>query len=374
MKSKEYRLLGNYKYCNQPIFGTHHNKLQAHQRFCSQNPNRNKAVQQFKDFAKKGSDISHANKSARSKILNEKHKHTLICAKCNKPYDIWISDRDFEKGEYKKHCSYSCANSRNIKAVAPKISASVKQKRPHKCPKCGKEFIHRGTAINSVYCDDCFLLIYGRSRDELIANKQTKIFGSCGPHTKIGNNMPLHETTCKECGKKLWCKTSDDVYCYECVDKLGKVIHQLYTCTGKKLVSRKTKAKLKKNMQDRIANGTHNGWMNRTNQSYPEKFWETVLINNNISYETEASVQGYLYSLDFKICLDNGVIIDLEIDGKQHYYVDRNQHDILRDKRIRSLGYLVYRVKWNDIKTKIGKSRMKAKIKQFLWWLDKVRK
>ena len=99
-----------------------------------------------------------------------------------------------------------------------------------------------------------------------------------------------------------------------------------------------------------------------------------VLDNNNIFYEIEARVPGYLYRLDFKITLPNGKIVDLEIYGKQHYYADRNQHDILRDKRIRALGYLVYRISWNSITKKLGKMRMNAKINQFLWWLDKVSK
>ena len=99
-----------------------------------------------------------------------------------------------------------------------------------------------------------------------------------------------------------------------------------------------------------------------------------VLDNNNIFYEIEARVPGYLYRLDFKITLPNGKIVDLEIDGKQHYYADRNQHDILRDKRIRALGYLVYRISWNSITKKLGKMRMNAKTNQFLWWLDKVSK
>ena len=99
-----------------------------------------------------------------------------------------------------------------------------------------------------------------------------------------------------------------------------------------------------------------------------------VLDNNNISYENEVKVPGYLYRLDFKITLPNGKIVDLEIDGKQHCYADRNQHDMLRNKRIRALGYLVYRISWNNMTKKFGKSRMQAKINQFLWWLDKVSK
>ena len=63
-------------------------------------------------------------------------------------------------------------------------------------------------------------------------------------------------------------------------------------------------------------------------------------------------------------------MIDLEIDGKQHKYQDRVQHDKLRDKRLRENGYLVYRIDWNEINSKQGSLKMKYKINQFLWWYN----
>lgn len=59
-------------------------------------------------------------------------------------------------------------------------------------------------------------------------------------------------------------------------------------------------------------------------------------------------------------------MLDLEIDGKQHEYVDRKKSDLARDEYLRKQGYFVYRIKWNEINTIEGKEMMKAKIDLFL--------
>lgn len=67
-----------------------------------------------------------------------------------------------------------------------------------------------------------------------------------------------------------------------------------------------------------------------------------VLDNNNISY-TREDFSTKKYFLDFLI-EKNGKKIDLEIDGKQHKYEDRKDHDKERDEYLTGLGYIVYRV------------------------------
>jgi very-short-patch-repair endonuclease len=113
-----------------------------------------------------------------------------------------------------------------------------------------------------------------------------------------------------------------------------------------------------------IAAGTHKGWKSRNIKSYAERFFETVLNNNHISYERERYVGKYF--LDFVIG-----DIDLEIDGKQHQYADRKQSDQVRDEYLRSQGYFVYRIKWNEINSVSGKEMMKDKIDLFLDFVDK---
>lgn len=68
----------------------------------------------------------------------------------------------------------------------------------------------------------------------------------------------------------------------------------------------------------------------------------SVLDNNNISYIRE-DFSTKKYFLDFLIEKD-GTKIDLEIDGKQHRYEDRKQHDVERDQFLIDLGYTVYRI------------------------------
>lgn len=86
-------------------------------------------------------------------------------------------------------------------------------------------------------------------------------------------------------------------------------------------------------------------------------------MNNDINYEREKHVGRYF--LDFVIGF-----IDLEIDGKQHEYDDRKKSDKERDAYLTSIGYSVYRIKWNEVNTDEGKAEMKKKIDAFLSYLN----
>lgn len=139
--------------------------------------------------------------------------------------------------------------------------------------------------------------------------------------------------------------------------------------------SEETKQKCCEAQLERVRNGTHKGWQNRNITSYAEKFWTRVLDNNGVSYKRELTVKysngpNDHYFLDFYI-ESNGRKIDLEIDGKQHKYVDRAEHDRARDERLSNLGYVVYRIDWNEINSEEGKLRMKEKIDKFLDFLNK---
>ena len=119
--------------------------------------------------------------------------------------------------------------------------------------------------------------------------------------------------------------------------------------------------------------GTHQGWKSRNIHSYPEIFWCNVLDNNGISYEMELPVKHIdsNYFLDFYIEKD-GIKIDLEIDGKQHKYQDRVESDSNRDEYLKNLGYIVYRVEWNEINTDGGKKNMKNKIESFIDFYNNI--
>jgi Protein of unknown function (DUF559)/NUMOD3 motif len=75
--------------------------------------------------------------------------------------------------------------------------------------------------------------------------------------------------------------------------------------------------------------------------SYPEKYFEEWLKNNNITYEKEKPIS--VYRVDFLI---NNVA--LEIDGEQHYLDERivlsNKY---RDEYLDSIGIKTIRVRWS---------------------------
>lgn len=76
-------------------------------------------------------------------------------------------------------------------------------------------------------------------------------------------------------------------------------------------------------------------------KSYPEKYFENWLIQNNVNFKQEESIS--IYRIDFLI--DN---IALEIDGEQHYLDERivlsNKY---RDEYLTSIGIRTVRVRWS---------------------------
>lgn len=122
---------------------------------------------------------------------------------------------------------------------------------------------------------------------------------------------------------------------------------------------------------DRVKKGIHKGWQSRKILSYPEKFFIKVLDNSNLKYETNFMIKksdlGFNdtgnYFLDFYF-IDK--YIDLEIDGKQHNYEDRQESDIIRDNALNKKGINVYRIKWKNINNLEGRTYIENEIKNFL--------
>lgn len=166
----------------------------------------------------------------------------------------------------------------------------------------------------------------------------------------------LRKTICPICNKIFYYKPQ----------------HKRKTCSEeclKKLMSLNSKLSVEK----RIKDGTFQGWKTRNIISYSENFFINVLNNNNIKYIREYVVNidnNHRYFLDFYIKYNNRKI-DLEIDGKQHTYKDRKQHDIIRDEELKKLGYEIYRIPWNEINSDLGKVTMKLKIDDLLKFLYK---
>ena len=215
------------------------------------------------------------------------------------------------------------------------------------CENCGKE--HDGSFGSGRFC--CRSCANTRKHSE-----ETKQKISTGVHKSNKVNHKIEEylknpSYCKVCNKLLGYANVSG-YCKECL------LHAPELADYRKEHS-KYAVKCVKN---------HKSWMPRNQTSYAEKFWITVLNNNNIKYEHDYTVyidSKHWYFLDFYIEKNNKVV-DLEIDGKQHEYKDRKEHDIRRDIYLKSKGYLVYRIPWNEINSENGKLLMKSKIDNFL--------
>jgi very-short-patch-repair endonuclease len=169
------------------------------------------------------------------------------------------------------------------------------------------------------------------------------------PSTKTKQKIAEHTyhkpaNYCKICGAKLSAKNSSGL-CKKCY-------FENYP--------EETKQKQSIAMQGKPRWNIH-----RNQRSFAEKFWENVLSSRNIIFKTEVPIKHdvvHCYFLDFEL-EKNGKLVDLEIDGKQH--LDRLDEDIKRDAFI-SKTHIVYRIPWNDLRSKVGKLEMQNKINKFL--------
>ena len=190
-----------------------------------------------------------------------------------------------------------------------------------KCVICGCQFTRQGKrATCSIECRDALV----RAKEEVQSLRDAK-------------------ATCSICGNKTGARSKK--FCSnECIH-IAKSIRSRHALASS------------------IKNGTHKGWATRGVMSYAEKFWSSVLEENNIQYEREKAVSGYF--LDFVI--DN---VDLEIDGKQHAYPERAASDQRRDRVLSKLGYSVYRIPWINPNTEEAKLQVKEQIESFLTYLE----
>lgn len=93
---------------------------------------------------------AHETLKLKNPYIYKKILFNITCKTCGKNFEICVSQKDFDRGKYKKHCSRSCANKREHSTETKnKISKSVKHffktqnKKTHKeyfCKVCGKPF------------------------------------------------------------------------------------------------------------------------------------------------------------------------------------------------------------------------------------------
>ena len=297
------------KYC-----GKEFEKLQSlggHTTFCKQNPDHDKHIQM---------SSNHISEHNRFRKDNKDYGYCKQCGSLlNKPG--------------RKFCSSSCAAKyNNKKRIESNVSTKGKTKTVQ-CLKCGSKIevsIH--SSKTTWICDHCRNIHYQK---------------------KLINRRTRYLKKCIICGKEYWAYTSTSCHCSSkcsCQDPL-------------------VKQKLKDAQNKLIDKGTHVGWQSRNIRSYPENFWKQVLDKNDINYQQEFYIKQYRYFLDFLITKNNS-LIDLEIDGKQH--LRNKDKDIIRDNILSSMGYIVYRIPWNEINSDSGKLEMKQKINDFLKFLSQI--
>lgn len=216
------------------------------------------------------------------------------------------------------------------------------------CENCGKE--HDGSYGSGRFCSCKCARCFSTKANREETNK--KVSQTLLKRRDLG----LFKTDftvryCSDCGKQISFKNKSG-YCRECVRHTDEYKRK------QRISNHNAQLKL-------IEEGRHKGWASRNIKSYPEKFFESVLNNNCIEYIREKKVGKYF--LDFVIGK-----VDLEIDGKQHKYKDRAEHDAIRDQYLTDCGYTVYRIDWNEINSEAGKQTMKLKIDQFLKFLSTV--
>lgn len=324
----------------------------AHQRFCKLNPDYQENIKKHAQFiskagAIKAGEISH--KKALQDPLNQIQTYTLICMKCGKEYTLDLRIRDFNNGNYRKTCSNKCANARVLTEEAKKRkSENLKKEHLHTCPKCGKQFIHKGTAGNTE-CNECFLK--RTSRIQIDSYEKRK-------YTSASERIHV----CRLCKKEYILNKKDNPL--KATNTFCCHQHFIQWRSNRRKYDPEYCQKLSQSTKRLMAQGKIKPWQSRNIKSYAQKFFHKVLQLNHIPYISQKYQSGYF--LDFVIQTQRG-LIDLQIDGKQHWnQVQRIQHDRIRDERLKQLGYDVYRIPWNSLNTQSGKLLMKQKVQAFL--------
>lgn len=227
-------------------------------------------------------------------------------------------------------------------------------KNPNICQICGN-IIPYNKRHNKTCSRSCSVSLSNMHRRHSDETKQ-KIKNSVIKTKSLQKKQP-DERTCIICGNKFIPHTIAN----------GRV-SKIKVCSDECLF--KLRSQNSKNTYVKLVNENRFiGWQSRNIISYAEQFWINVLDNNNITYIREYHYDKYF--LDFLIEY-NGQKIDLEIDGKQHNYLDRIEHDKIRDEYLTSNNFIVYRIQWNEISSTNGSLQMKEKIDRFLNFLNTI--
>jgi hypothetical protein len=127
-------------------------------------------------------------------------------------------------------------------------------------------------------------------------------------------------------------------------------------------------------MNERVQNGTHQGWTTRNILSFPEKFFKRVFEENGYAerFKTNHPVKKRDLGIDCDACYFLDFYfpdhkLDIEIDGRQHERNEIREHDEFRDTKLIKNSYKVYRIKWKHPQKE--SEYLKAEIKKILDYL-----
>lgn len=276
---------------------------------------------------------------------------------------------------------YGYCNGRTIKKIKKIIEeenldishfdSGIKKRKYEKivkiCLICGENFeTSIGSRDEKTTCSSrCanFYFQHGRNNPDFDKEGYKERYNKVSKSLKgLGRERFKEKRFCKICGIDITHKRKKNIFCSN-------------LCRGKFPKSDETITKIKNGVNERIKNGTHNGWQSRNIESYPETFFKKVLNNNKIEYEFNKPIKkrdlgidcDSNYFLDFYIKVGN---IDLEIDGSQHRY--RINHDELRDKSLLNNGFNVYRIKWKSVNNNAGKEYIKNEIDKFIEYYNNI--
>jgi len=280
----------------------------------------NKHIENAKNAAKKG----HESIQAQTKLrIEEYYKNPKLCLACEQAID-------YKKKNSNLYCNSKC---RAIKILPT-----------------------RGRSRTNEEKEKISIALSGRTlSEEHIANIKLNPNTNCNFHLLNSEQQKERSLKISESLKKHYDNNPDAKI---------KLSEFRKTCTA----SPETKEKLRAAMKKRIEDGTHKGWAKRNNPSYPEMFFMEVLKNNDIKFEFEKKVGKYF--IDFAL---NEKMIALEIDGKQHMFIERIQKDSEKDEFLANEKWKVYRIKWREINSEAGKEYIKKEIQKFVEFYNSIK-
>lgn len=119
--------------------GKEYKNVKQHERLCKLNPN-------HVDLTYLTQNAINTNKKLKGTHKTEYKEYEIICPNCGKSHIEFISVNNYNKGNYKKYCCSSCANTRqHTDETKQKISNSLTKNNCAKCVKNKKTNTHEST-------------------------------------------------------------------------------------------------------------------------------------------------------------------------------------------------------------------------------------